>query len=854
MSTIQVTVGGQAVSYTPGSLRIDRRVNSRSTGSFRATVRGANVFEYRNPVHVSVGARTLFDGWLDAIEEEAWEVVGGVTEGRFLSIDMVDHHYLADKRTVTGEWEDMLAGDIVRGLLASILQFEGVTEATIEDGLLIERYVADHRPVSDVIDDLAGMSGLIAFIDFSRGLHFRRRDLVPSSVVAVGSGMIRGSVKVRRRNPSYRNKQHVVGADKSTEDLGRKAMTDGERAKWGASGQPDLWGAFEDPATSTKYGHRYEYTIGSKAWKSIESIEETDNPAGSENRQRMTFAADTEVPLPDADWYFERLGNVIWRNPLRADPTLPYFVIRGKQLGAGSTNVVGSGGVNDQTFSGNGSKRQWDTIRPFGDVEVPRVEVFRDSTSEWTVQTVAKEGSGETAQFFYVPFVNVFRQDDGETVLGLADKVRVRWIEEMVVDAVFTDADEIARQRAREGGTTTGIVEAVSSDFAAETLGELTRIGLGELNKWSHDTVEVEYQTWDSSVVEGEALTIDLPWYGISMETFLVDWVRMEDSGADGDLDTKGGPVLMTVSAVRSPVDAELGGAFGRSANPATFPDLFKQLNDPIRLRRPIEDILIMDVTPGIAEVKMIATATMLGIATVEASSIQTPEQLGARIWVEGDDLASGGVGSGDEWPSRVTHAGAPAGTTSKMFGSDTVVEDSVLNGHNVVDYPSWDSEGGHSWHESWFDDGAGGFTSDEWPNGPTTIILVARVDFDPSFAADAFLAFTNDVWIELNDDLPRWDAYDVDVTRISELAGPGLDQWALFTVIHTGGAGSSFRIDAVEIGTATWVNNTVTDRLQIGNFDTYGGQIAAMAAWDSALAGQDLIDAEAYFQDRFAL
>lgn len=123
--TLTVTIATNPVTLQEGSLELDLQINSRSTCKF-------NVVDSTGVLHILNGQQLtvtdsilglLFAGFIDTSEEDNQSP----SSTNIIQVTAKDNHYLADKRLALADYTNMLAGDIVTDLLATVLSAEGVT-------------------------------------------------------------------------------------------------------------------------------------------------------------------------------------------------------------------------------------------------------------------------------------------------------------------------------------------------------------------------------------------------------------------------------------------------------------------------------------------------------------------------------------------------------------------------------------------------------------------------------------------------------------------------------------------------------------------------------------------------------
>jgi hypothetical protein len=659
MAGATLKIGGVEKKLLRGTLNISRRTHARSTASFTVVDHGAlDHFHFNQPCEILDldGVTPVFVGWLDDIVEESWLTVGGESRGLLHRISAKDNTYLADKRVVKNPegYKNMHAGTIVESIIDDILVDEGITAGDVQAGAMVTRLPADTISAWELIEKLADMSNFVAKVNMDRSVDFRPRTSVSAPIVSYGTGMLRGTVKVRRRNFSYRNRQHVVGSDPVSRGVGRSGIN--LRAVGDGAAQSFDMGVYLSRADYVRVS-----TDGGATWE-WQTIGESDDPS--------TFGGGAP------QWQWRTWDDVLYQNPSETELGVGDIVELPSAFGWGSIDqevVAAATGEDRYTLA------RYQPDAPYDDA--PRVEVDRGSGYVLESSQVLNSATETPSADWVIVVQSNVLQYVGGSPPGNGDSIRVTRGDTSTTDIIYENAGEIALNQAIEGGTTSGIVEAVINAMESESDAESTQEALAELNRWSHKTLEVEYETYLSGLVDGEVATVDLPDHAIDEEELLIDEVQIYDVLTDGMTDQKDSPLRYRVSTLNAGGDAA-SGAIGRSSNPRRFSDLIRQLNDRVRLPqfRP----------PGTIEVMTIVTFALpvfLGTATM-STEMEEPEVPDPIVWVVGDDYASEGDGApietldnriagqpdlvnrstpDDEWYATVETAG-PNGHTSLFF------------------------------------------------------------------------------------------------------------------------------------------------------------------------------------------
>ncbi|MBA7564080.1 hypothetical protein ES708_05742 [subsurface metagenome] len=140
-----------------------------------------------------------------------------MTSGIYHKIYCTDNHYLADKRIAAESYEDTLAGTIVADLRTKYLDAEGITVGEIQDGPTIKQAVVNYRRVSEALDALAEKANFIWYIDEQKRLYFIDRATNAAPWTVTNLDIIRGTARLSKGNPLYRNRQYIRGGRAETD-------------------------------------------------------------------------------------------------------------------------------------------------------------------------------------------------------------------------------------------------------------------------------------------------------------------------------------------------------------------------------------------------------------------------------------------------------------------------------------------------------------------------------------------------------------------------------------------------------------------------------------------------------------
>jgi hypothetical protein len=200
-----VKIGGVEKEIQSQTLDIEDAINARSICSFR-------IFDESGTYRPNIGdtveiyddTELVFAGEVD--EPEEWKLPG--TNSLNEDINVVDWHCVADRIRVAETYEDDLAGDVVKDIIAKYLAAEGITAGTIADGPTISKAVFPYRSASECLDELSELTGFQWRINPDKSLDFCERSTNAAPWDITPDSEIRG-VTVKRNRQKYRNRQYI---------------------------------------------------------------------------------------------------------------------------------------------------------------------------------------------------------------------------------------------------------------------------------------------------------------------------------------------------------------------------------------------------------------------------------------------------------------------------------------------------------------------------------------------------------------------------------------------------------------------------------------------------------------------
>lgn len=168
--------------------------------------------------------RFLFDGGNDWLVHE---------------LECTDWNRLCDRRRIGEPYVNQTLGAIVRDIVAKTIGQEGISDAGVEEGPLLDRVVFPNVLVSQAFDLLSERTGYYWTVDYSKTLHFFARSTAQAPFPIVND--VNAVLKWRKYADEeslaqYRNSQFVDGGQAVTVPLREVLPSNGETRTYTASG------------------------------------------------------------------------------------------------------------------------------------------------------------------------------------------------------------------------------------------------------------------------------------------------------------------------------------------------------------------------------------------------------------------------------------------------------------------------------------------------------------------------------------------------------------------------------------------------------------------------------------------
>ena len=453
------------------SVRIGSTINSRSTASFtlRDTSGALDVAVGRSVQMYDAVATSIFGGTVEEVRKRILDDNVGVE----LQLQCVSHEQRLDKRVVQSKvYTDTTCGAVVADLITSFADGEGIFldgPSTVQAGAAVDKIIYDYdRRLSDVLDELAALSGFVWWVDPDGYLFFVTRTFASAPWTLTNADIQRGTANVRRSRSGVVNRlwQRVNWAAKAetynffTGNGSTRTFT-----LLDAASQPNPVNRIERILLSTTTGSSVAFTANA----GTETFTASGHPFVNGNQVKLQSGGE----LPDG-----------------LSPTQFYYII----TATGSTfQLSHESGGSAVAISDTGTGTHTAFIAG-GTREV-----------SWGV-----DGTDSGKEYWWSPGTAVIRQDNAEVILTATDTLEV-WYRALGDDVFMVDdAAAIAARAAIEG---TGIYEHIADDQSAVLLHEAVVRAEAYVAAYKNTALTVEFQTVRAGLRPGQILpaTVTIP-------------------------------------------------------------------------------------------------------------------------------------------------------------------------------------------------------------------------------------------------------------------------------------------------------------------------------------------------------
>ena len=219
-----------------------------------------------------------------------------------------------------------------------------------------------------------------------------------------------------------------------------------------------------------------------------------------------------------------------------------------------------------ESFHGDGAQQTFVVGYPVA--TAPSVEV--DTGSGYVAASVGIRGLETGHDWFWNKGASEISQELTHTPLAVTHSLRVTYAGLATVVAIVGDLGSQQARAETEGGTTTGIVDALTSGAGLDTTTALIQHANAQLEAYGLTGQELRFTTRRSGLESGQLLTIDLGAYGIS-GSYLISEVVVRDRSAQW--------LEWTVRAISGPISGSWA-KFFREGLGTTGQDILENISE----------------------------------------------------------------------------------------------------------------------------------------------------------------------------------------------------------------------------------------------------------------------------------
>ncbi len=198
-----------------GSLKITDRLNERSVASLTIITSYDDNFMNRSKAEIYNDGKLLFAGIIDLFNQVY------AYNRKFVDISLADNHYYVDKRIIAKSYENKFAGEIVKDIVDTVLNQEGIVYSvnSIDNGKEIS-VLFNYEYCNDAMDKICEHLGgqYVWWVDNEKIIHFKKQIDIrePNSIEITDKTIILDSFNIEKNRYAYRNVQYIKGGKGNT--------------------------------------------------------------------------------------------------------------------------------------------------------------------------------------------------------------------------------------------------------------------------------------------------------------------------------------------------------------------------------------------------------------------------------------------------------------------------------------------------------------------------------------------------------------------------------------------------------------------------------------------------------------
>lgn len=192
--------------------------------------------------------------------------------------------------------------------------------------------------------------------------------------------------------------------------------------------------------------------------------------------------------------------------------------------------ILGPTDITDpqvETCVADGQQRSFAVGFPIA--KVPTIEISTDGGAMWQAQTVGIGGVDSGMQWYWNEGRNTVTQDQSQPVLAAGTLVRITYQGQIDIVAVSGDLAAQEERKQLEGGTTSGIVEAVDDDPDLNSRDAAFQRANALLQRYGVVGRTLRFRTRRGGLQPGQLLTVHLPDLGLDGVPMLITSIETSD-------------------------------------------------------------------------------------------------------------------------------------------------------------------------------------------------------------------------------------------------------------------------------------------------------------------------------------
>lgn len=215
--------------YQVGTFNREHELNSRSTAQFglcdTSNLPPGTRPQEGNIVYVKVGDVRRFGGTIDKISYE----VSPDGSTQFMKVECVDFGQIPDRILIAKNYET--ASQTVRSIVVNLVQYlatEYFMSMVPDSGPTISKAIFNYNTISQCLDELANIAGMVWFVDYHRLLWFVGRDFLKAPFSITDAYQPYRNFTHSRSREKYRNRQYLRAGREISDTQTETFAGDGE--------------------------------------------------------------------------------------------------------------------------------------------------------------------------------------------------------------------------------------------------------------------------------------------------------------------------------------------------------------------------------------------------------------------------------------------------------------------------------------------------------------------------------------------------------------------------------------------------------------------------------------------------